>query len=406
MTASVGKRKLYILLAGNAAPILPSPWLGAGRGLARFPNDTEILFEQACLLAAQGDLGGAETNLLMLLRIPGIGRTGQVAWIWGLRGYKAQHSLALVYRGQRRSAEAEAQWRAVLAERPGFVPAALGLGELILAQQRGQELGDILHRLDSLPNGAEAAARLRTLAQQQASRPASAGLQTYSREFYIKQHLSAYRSAKEVVPHVVELLRPKCIIDVGCGVGSWLAVFREHGITDVLGVDSACLDLDLLQIPREQFLTRDLAQPLKLSRQFDLALSLEVAEHLPAECAAIFVASLVSLAPVVLFSAAVPYQGGTHHINEQYRLATGPTSSSSTAIWRWIVCATRCGSTILWTGGTAKTCCCFACRRCWSAISRCAAGWRARRLQGSHAYIQSCSCRSLGSIRTCCANSR
>ncbi len=73
--------------------------------------------------------------------------------------------------------------------------------------------------------------------RQQASRPASAGLPTYSREFYIQQHSSAYRSAKEVVPHVLELLRPQCIVDVGCGVGSWLAVFREYGITDVLGVD-------------------------------------------------------------------------------------------------------------------------------------------------------------------------
>ena len=309
-------RKLYILLAGNAADSAEAlAW--CRQGLARFPNDTEILFEQASLLAAQGDLGGAETNLLMLLRIP-----ESAHWAsgvdQGLRGYKARHSLALVYRGQGRAAEAEAQWRAVLAERPGYVPAARALGELILGQQRGQELEQILHRPYSLPNGAEASASLQAPAQQQESQPAGAGLQSYSREFYIQQHLSAYRSAKEVVPHVLELLRPQCIIDVGCGSGSWLAVFREHGITDVLGVDSAGLDLDLLQIPREQFLARDLAQPLKLSRQFDLALSLEVAEHLPAECASTFVASLVRLAPVVLFSAAVPYQGGTHHINEQW----------------------------------------------------------------------------------------
>ncbi len=95
-------------------------------------------------------------------------------------------------------------------------------------------------------------------------------------------------------------------------------MFREYGIDDVLGVDGANLDLDLLQIPRERFRPHDLTQPLHLGRQFDLALSLEVAEHLPAERAATLVASLVRLAPVVLFSAAVPYQGGLHHVNEQW----------------------------------------------------------------------------------------
>jgi SAM-dependent methyltransferase len=141
---------------------------------------------------------------------------------------------------------------------------------------------------------------------------------SYSREFLMSIHPGAYRSAQEVVPLVLELLRPRSLIDVGCGVGSWLVAFREHGVTDVLGVDGAYLDLDLLQIPREQFLAHDLERPLKLGRRFDLAVSLEVAEHLPAEHAATLVASLVGLAPVVLFSAAVPLQGGTHHVNEQW----------------------------------------------------------------------------------------
>jgi hypothetical protein len=61
-------------------------------------------------------------------------------------------------------------------------------------------------------------------------------------------------------------------------VGIWLAVFREHGIHDVLGVDGAYVDQKVLQIPREQFRAHDLGQPLRLDRQFDLALSLEVAE--------------------------------------------------------------------------------------------------------------------------------
>ena len=43
-----------------------------------------------------------------------------------------------------------------------------------------------------------------------------------------------------------------------------------------------------------------------------------MAEHLSEASADGFVASLVRLAPVVLFSAAIPHQGGTGHINEQW----------------------------------------------------------------------------------------
>jgi hypothetical protein len=74
----------------------------------------------------------------------------------------------------------------------------------------------------------------------------------------------------------------------------------------------------MLRIPRERFLPFDLTDPFTTDQHFDLAMSFEVAEHLPASRAAGFVASLVALAPAVLFSAAIPGQGGTGHINEQW----------------------------------------------------------------------------------------
>ena len=95
-------------------------------------------------------------------------------------------------------------------------------------------------------------------------------------------------------------------------------MFSERGVDDFLGVDGRYVDLDLLQIPREKFLPHDVTQPLLLNRQFDLAVSLEVAQHLPEDRAATFVSSLVKLAPAIVFSAAVPYQGGHHHVNEQW----------------------------------------------------------------------------------------
>jgi len=108
------------------------------------------------------------------------------------------------------------------------------------------------------------------------------------------------------------------VADVGCGNGSWLSVFRESGVSRILGVDGDWIEIDRLLIPSECFRRVRLDQDLGIGECFDLAVSLEVAEHLPADRADSFVAGLCQLAPVVLFSAAVPYQGGLNHVNEQW----------------------------------------------------------------------------------------
>lgn len=140
----------------------------------------------------------------------------------------------------------------------------------------------------------------------------------YSSAFYEQQAPGARRSARAIVPRVLELVQPRSVVDVGCGVGTWLSVFAELGIDDVLGIDGDWVDPEALEIPRERFLAFDLAEPLRLDRAFDLVLSLEVGEHLDADAAATYVESLVRLGPVVLFSAAIPFQRGTHHVNEQW----------------------------------------------------------------------------------------
>jgi SAM-dependent methyltransferase len=142
--------------------------------------------------------------------------------------------------------------------------------------------------------------------------------QRYTSEFFRDQSDGSRRSAKEIVPLVLELIRPKSVIDVGCGVGTWLSVFRECGVDDVVGVDGDYVDRTKLEIPEDRFLPFDLTQPFRLERHFDLVVSLEVAEHLPADCGETFVDSLTRLGPVVLFSAAIPSQGGTGHVNEQW----------------------------------------------------------------------------------------
>ncbi len=142
--------------------------------------------------------------------------------------------------------------------------------------------------------------------------------QLYTRTFYEWHQDGSLQSAREVVPIVLELVNPQSVVDVGCGTGAWLSVFKQAGVTDCLGVDGDYVEPSLWLIAPEEFVSHDLKQPLKLGRTFDLVVSLETAEHLPADCADRFVASLTTLGNVVLFSAAIPFQGGDGHINEQW----------------------------------------------------------------------------------------
>ena len=140
----------------------------------------------------------------------------------------------------------------------------------------------------------------------------------YPPEFYRSHGETALASARRIVPIVLDLLTPQRVVDIGCSGGAWLAIFREHGVEDILGLDGVWIDEDQLKIPRQCFRRADLRQPLEIEGEFDLALSLEVAEHLPPARAEGFIAELAALAPVVLFSAAIPFQGGHHHVNEQW----------------------------------------------------------------------------------------
>ena len=140
----------------------------------------------------------------------------------------------------------------------------------------------------------------------------------YTREFYGLQQEGSLRSARRVLRLVCDLINPCSVVDVGCGVGTWLRAAKEYGVKSVLGIDGDYVDRNQLMISSEDFLAHDLNDPIELGRTFDMAICLEVAEHLPANCASSLVQSLVDLAPVVLFSAAIPSQGGTNHLNEQW----------------------------------------------------------------------------------------
>lgn len=143
-------------------------------------------------------------------------------------------------------------------------------------------------------------------------------MHVYNRAFYERQRGGSYTSAVIILGHLRSLLPFASVVDVGCGAGTWVKALLEAGVAEVLGIDGAYAQ-DSLQIPADRFLAADLREPIALDRRFDLALSMEVAEHLPSARAEGFIADLVQLAPAVLFSAAIPLQGGTAHINERWQ---------------------------------------------------------------------------------------
>ena len=149
--------------------------------------------------------------------------------------------------------------------------------------------------------------------------------ETYDRNYFEMQGARSYQSASAALSKVFALVKPQSVIDVGCGTGAWLRAAQELGATEILGIDGDYVDRSLLMVNPAYFAPGDLATNRiheilagRPKNKFDLVMCLEVAEHLPHERAASLVEDLTTLGDVVLFSAAVPYQYGTNHIDEQW----------------------------------------------------------------------------------------
>lgn len=128
----------------------------------------------------------------------------------------------------------------------------------------------------------------------------------------------ASRSASKILNFLFEMLQPESVLDVGCGLGIWLSVARSLGVDHIQGIEGPWLDSENLYIEPDYVLIGDLEKPFDLSRRFDLVISLEVAEHLSPDRAEGFIDNLVHHGDVILFSAAIPFQGGHNHLNEAW----------------------------------------------------------------------------------------
>lgn len=141
----------------------------------------------------------------------------------------------------------------------------------------------------------------------------------YSRDFYRGQSPTSAFAASALLPPIIQLVKPSSMVDVGCGIGTWLAAAESLGVDRLVGVEGPWVKSDDLQSTRIELVTHDLERPIPALGRFELAMSVEVAEHISHARADGLVAELCGLAPVVLFGAAVPGQGGVHHINEEWQ---------------------------------------------------------------------------------------
>lgn len=146
------------------------------------------------------------------------------------------------------------------------------------------------------------------------------GAQLYDSVFYSNQVAGSLASAEIIVAYILARCGGyvKSVVDFGCGVGAWLSVFEKYGKA-VRGYDFGAGLTGNLLIDSDKFKVIDLSHPMDKSQPYDLALCLEVAEHLDEKSADDLLGRIVESSRLVLFSAAIPGQGGVGHINEQYQ---------------------------------------------------------------------------------------
>lgn len=142
----------------------------------------------------------------------------------------------------------------------------------------------------------------------------------YNNRLYDWIDKMTWQDAEIILAYVMKWLNPTSIVDFGCGEGLWLESAKrlDAGIS-IWGLDGDYIDRERLRIPKEVFQAVDLGKPLKLNTKFDLAISTEVAEHINLQDSEQFIDNLTNASDNILFSAAIPGQGGINHVNEQWQ---------------------------------------------------------------------------------------
>jgi hypothetical protein len=139
---------------------------------------------------------------------------------------------------------------------------------------------------------------------------------TYKESYFNRRKDLSYSSAQKILELVRDFYSFSSAVDFGCGTGTWLKACMELGCRTIQGFDGFA-DISSLCIPSECFSQKLLGEKIDAKKSYDLAICLEAAEHVEEKFSNLIVENLTKASKVILFSAALPGQGGTNHINEQ-----------------------------------------------------------------------------------------
>lgn len=138
----------------------------------------------------------------------------------------------------------------------------------------------------------------------------------YDASYYAFVDGYAKAAAPVMARGLVEELKPRTLVDVGCGSGAFLREVQALGVT-CIGIENSEHAIATCRSRGLDVRHADLRDSKLEFGKHDLATSFEVAEHLPESLADAYVRLLCSLSAQVAITAAPPGQGGINHINEQ-----------------------------------------------------------------------------------------
>jgi len=119
---------------------------------------------------------------------------------------------------------------------------------------------------------------------------------------------------KKIIDKTIELINPKTVLDLGCGVGKSLDYFLKK--MDVMGVEGSDIAIYYAKHP-EVILQYNLEKELNLHKKFDLIWSYEFVEHIYPKYINNLMKTFSNHSDTVVMSAAQPGQEGDGHFNEQ-----------------------------------------------------------------------------------------
>lgn len=139
----------------------------------------------------------------------------------------------------------------------------------------------------------------------------------YSHKYFDKHKMAARKSARHVVPFVMSVIRPISIADIGCGSGQWTKEFISNGVKRAYAFDAFASPCWGVADNSVDFQKIDLEDCVADFPDVELVCWLEVAEHLSKSSCNRILSYIVERTDAILFSCAVPGQGGTGHISER-----------------------------------------------------------------------------------------